>query len=237
MTDAPRSEHWTDTELTPQDMHDWGCCEQDDRYSLAGIEELLGARFTLRDVLQAGAEGRIPPEDALWVLHHERSPIPARVRAMLACDYAEHALPLWEEWARHHAPQDLDRPRRRIAAARTGLLGEGEWSRVEEARRRLEPDSARIGPVASYVTHAAKAAARAAESAAARAAESAAARAAESDAESAAAHAAKAAAESAAARAFAESAAVFAAADAASADEHQWQVARAIEVLEEEKGG
>jgi len=232
------TDHWIDTPLTPQDMHDWGCCEQDDCYSLAGIEELVGARFTLLDVLRAGAEGRIPPEDALWVLLYARSPIPARVRAMLACDYAEHVLPSWEEWARHHASEDLDRPRRRIAAARAELRGEGNWDEVVFARRRLDKSARTLARTVAAAAFAESAAAAAAESAAAAAA---AAFFAESAADAAAAESAAFAAADDAAAFAADAAAAFAAAaggagraSEAGASEHQWQVERAIEVLEEE---
>jgi DNA repair photolyase len=59
-----------------------------------------------------------------------------------ALDCAESVLPIWEEWAKQHAPEHKDAPRQAIAAARSGEA-------VEEAIK-FASEAARVAGDAAY---------------------------------------------------------------------------------------
>jgi hypothetical protein len=162
-------------------------------------------------------------DDPIWFLTEHLS-IDREVHALLACDFAEHVLPIWYEYYK-----DDDSPKKAIHAARGYLVGKIEISTLIRARS---------------AAWAAYSAARAAAWAAARAAEAAAASAARAAARAASASASASAAWAAADAAWAwESSSAAMAAyhhaeahgddpDAAKAAENKWQVARAVQVLE-----
>lgn len=107
---------WRETLITPEDVQAWGCCEQYSRYSLTNLRALCQGKpgLTLAEI----GELPIPVEDRLWTMLHWRSPIPDRERRHLACDFAEHVLPVWESWAREHKPDQVHVLRDTLSVAR-----------------------------------------------------------------------------------------------------------------------
>jgi hypothetical protein len=98
-----------DMQITVDDVLSWHPCE--DYRTRKKLLTITGGRESLtpEEVLDLD----IPWEDRLWVLLRE--PIFTEIELrLLACDFAEHVLPIWEDWARNVLPKHLEAPRNLI---------------------------------------------------------------------------------------------------------------------------
>ena len=116
--------------VTVDAVMEWEPCEE---YTREVVSNLFGGRETLTalEIL----DRPIPAQDRLWAVLRQDF-IPDRELRMLACDFAEAVLPIWEK----KYPTD-DRPRKAIEAGRAFTKGEidsttlrAAWAAFRDAR-------------------------------------------------------------------------------------------------------
>jgi hypothetical protein len=135
-------------QITVDDVLSWYPCEgyraRKKLLTITGGRESL-TPFELLDL-------NIPWEDRLWVLLRE--PIFTQIELrLLACDFAEHVLPIWEKWAREYLPSHLNSFRNMIRIIRKfpdqPIKWEVDWVTAWEAAWVTAWDSA--GPAGPAV--------------------------------------------------------------------------------------
>jgi hypothetical protein len=92
--------------ITIEDVLSWSPCRN--YQTREALLVITGGRESLtpEEVLDLD----IPWEDRLWVLFNEPTFTAIELR-LLACDFAEHVLSVWEDWAKEHAPEHMSAPR------------------------------------------------------------------------------------------------------------------------------
>ena len=112
-------------------------------------------------------------DDTLWVISNCIGGKRTKKRHMVA-DIAERVLSIWEDWAKDHAPDHLDAPRKAVDAVRNGKVNdkilkaaEYAWDAGALATRALAADALAADVDCAYAADSACAAAYAASYAAA----------------------------------------------------------------------
>ena len=128
-------------------LHDAGACKERYRFlakTLGGIEKYgRDTPITLLQILNINGL-----EDALWAV--KTCPDSEKFVRLLACDYAEHVLHIFE--AKY--PDD-DRPRKAIAVSRRYARGEATEAELSAARDAARGTKAAIGAAAGVAAYAA----------------------------------------------------------------------------------
>jgi hypothetical protein len=108
--------------ITVEQIMSWKPCQPD--YPEALVRELVGDGKTPLEMLDLP----IHPADRLWVVLREEV-IPKRELGLLACDYADAALPIWTA-----VRPDDTRMEEGIAVARRWWRGEATAAEVDSAQ-------------------------------------------------------------------------------------------------------
>jgi len=111
-------------QLTVDDIMEWVTCREWPREK---VQEKFGKRKTVTPLQLAGAEG-VEAQDKLWILLSPEI-IPEKKLQLLACDFAEDVLPIYEK----AYPGDK-RSRQVIEAKRKWVRGEISDEQLAEAR-------------------------------------------------------------------------------------------------------
>jgi hypothetical protein len=152
--------------ITADVVFAWGPCDSNDTYSLENLHKILGCCGMSPLQIIDGLPG-IPKRDKIWCLARPEV-LGDRNSRLLACDYADHVLPIYEA----RFPED-NRFRHAIEVSRAYAYAEGKslTQELEEARVAAAAATGATARVAAAARVAAEVARAAAWTAAGAAAE------------------------------------------------------------------